>query len=155
MFNPRRSLFWFLLVLLIMSAVVTGVYSANARASALDGPTLALQEGGDSAPPISPGIPSAIAIGAVISFLFDNLPLLKDWFDSTSSTVQKWIIIVACALAGIGIFVATDPPGVFQSMTIMLWLLLAQNVIVAIGSSQVWYKGPGKTLQADSDVGRG
>lgn len=154
MFDIRKLLFWFLIVLLVMSVMVTGVSAATSpRAPGIH----YLQDGGDPSapPPISPGIPSAIAIGALISFLLDNIPLLKDWFNSLSSTVQKWIVILACVLGGAGIFLATNPPGVLQVMTIPLWLLLAQNVIVAIGSSQVWYKGPGKTLAQDSDVGQG
>lgn len=155
MFDIRKSLFWFLIVLLAMSVMVTSAGAAVATAVA-PGIHL-LQDGGDPSapPPISPGIPSAIAIGAFISFLLDNIPLLKDGFNSLSSAVQKWIVILACVVGGVGIFLATNPPGVLQVMTVPLWLLLAQNIIVAIGSSQLWFKGPGKTLAQDSDVGQG
>lgn len=154
MLDIRKSLFWFLFVLLIMSLMVTSVSAAPvARAPGV----YFLQAGGDpnAPPPISPGIPSAIAIGALISFLLDNLPFLKDWFNSLSSGIQKWIVVLACALGGVGIFLATNPPGVLQVMTVPLWLLLIQNIIVAIGSSQLWYKGPGKTLVTDSASSKG
>jgi hypothetical protein len=116
-----------------------------------------LFQAGDGTPPpvISPGIPSALAIGALISFLLDNLPFINEWFNGLSSTVQKWIVVVFTTIAGFGIFIATNPPGVLQVMTFLDWSNLAQNIIVAIGASQLWYKGPGKTLAQDSDKGRG
>lgn len=147
MVNVRR-----LLWLVVMFVVVMLLFSARAVFAA----GLLLQVGGGTPPPIiSPGIPSALAIGALISFLLDNLPFLNEWFNGLSSTVQKWIVVIATTIAGFGIFIATNPPGVLQVMTFLDWSNLAQNIIVAIGASQLWYKGPGKTLTADSDIGRG
>jgi hypothetical protein len=85
MVNVRRLL-WLVVMFVVMLLFAPRVVFAAG-----------LLQAGDGTPPpvISPGIPSALAIGALISFLLDNLPFLNEWFNGLSSTVQKWIVVFA------------------------------------------------------------
>lgn len=91
-----------------------------------------------SEPVISPAIPTAITIGAAVSWLLAFVPILSDWFKAQDNTSKRrWLFVIFFAV-GIVIFFASNPVDALSRITLGTVFYFVQNVLAALGASQLW-----------------
>lgn len=140
--------FLILFVLLVLALVALGGPVAHAQGA--EPPA-----GGDvvSDPVISPAIPTAATIGAAVSFLLAFVPILSTWFKELNNTAKRRVLFVTFFLVGIVIFFASNPVDALARITLTTIFYFAQNVLAALGASQLWNDNANLSLKKPDGKG--
>jgi hypothetical protein len=94
---------------------------------------------------MSQGVPTAITIAAIVSFILAYFPLVSGWFDTLTSQQKAVTVIVLMFVVGIGTFVSTNSVEALANSA--NWIELAQNIASAILASQIFNEFANKPLE--------
>lgn len=99
-------------------------------------------------------VPTSVALAAIfsatISFLLDFTPFLAGWFNKLANNVQALIVLVITLAVGLYLFFTSNaaalPTATLPDLLTALATLLL-NVLVAVGTAQLWHPFINKPLK--------